>query len=83
LAIRQNFVIGVVLAIGYTKICVARIVGMKPQLNIRKLMSRRRPNWTHKPHKPLTPKPEIEDIKKTPKKIFIKRKDGSVEVIKK
>lgn len=47
-------------------------------------MGRRRPNWMYKPHKPLPAndnKPKEEGTK-SPKKIFIERADGSIEVIK-
>ena len=46
------------------------------------IMGRRRPEWTRKPSKPLTEKPQPIKGTKSPKGISIERKDGTIEVIK-
>ena len=45
-------------------------------------MGRRQHDWMRKPHKPLPVRDEPQHIKKSPKKIFIEKKNGTIEVIK-
>jgi len=48
------------------------------------MMGRRNPNWPYKPHKPLPVRDnelKPNEGTKSPPKIFIERKDGSVEII--
>lgn len=49
------------------------------------MMGRRRPEWMRKPNKPLPftdNEPQHKEDTKSPKRIFIERADGTIEVIK-